>query len=159
LSAFLATRKRSGRYELFNSETSFLGSPIEIYLVTNDFKRTIVGLSHLGIGPWYAYTLNPENTTSQTYLGKSSTFNIRVCFADLSPTMVYEVIEPLSGPSIFQEFLDQHGEGSVFPVRPRWARLRQGSSSKRIAGIHHIAYDCNNIPFEYEAFYLEHSSV
>ena len=39
--------------------------------------------------------------------------------------MVYEVIQPVSGATIFQEFLEQHGEG-----------------------IHHIAYDCNGVPFE-----------
>lgn len=37
--------------------------------------------------------------------------------------MVYEVIQPVSGPTIFQDFLDKQGEG-----------------------VHHIAYDCNNIP-------------
>jgi methylmalonyl-CoA/ethylmalonyl-CoA epimerase len=93
--------------------STFLGSPIEICLVTKDFRRTITGLSQLGIGPWRIYTFTPENTTDQTYRGKSSPFTMRVCFADLSPTMVYEVIQPISGPNIFQEFLDQHGEGRI----------------------------------------------
>ena len=39
--------------------------------------------------------------------------------------MVYEVIEPVAGPNIFSEWLDKGGEG-----------------------VHHIAYDCNNIPWE-----------
>lgn len=37
--------------------------------------------------------------------------------------MTFELIEPLSGPSIFQDFLDAHGEG-----------------------VHHVAWDCNGIP-------------
>ncbi len=37
---------------------------------------------------------------------------------------MWELIEPVSGPTIFAEFLERHGEG-----------------------IHHVAYDCNNIPF------------
>jgi len=87
--------------------------------VTKDFKQTITGLSQVGIGPWRVYTFTPENTTNQTYRGEPSAFTMRVCFADLSPTMVYEVIQPISGPNIFQEFLDQHGEGKVFLLRPR----------------------------------------
>jgi hypothetical protein len=73
------------------------------------------------------YTFSPENTTEQTHQGKPSAFTMRVCFAALSPTMTYEVIQPISGPSIFQDWLDQHGNQS---------------------GIHHIAYDVNNLPWE-----------
>lgn len=122
----------------------FLGRPIEICVVTNDYKRSIIGLSALGIGPWRVYTFTPSNTTSQTYYGQPSDFCMKVCFAEFptghdngisnassqghnesSAPMVYEVIQPISGANIFQEFLDTHGEG-----------------------IHHIAYDCNNLPFE-----------
>jgi len=35
------------------------------------------------------------------------------------------LMEPVSGPTIFADFLEEHGEG-----------------------IQHVAYDCNNIPFE-----------
>ena len=38
--------------------------------------------------------------------------------------MIWELIKPLSGPTIFEEFLQKHGEG-----------------------IHHIAFDCHGIPF------------
>ena len=92
---------------------------------TKDYKRTIAGVSQLGIGPWRVYTSNHENTTDQTYRGKPSAFTMRLCFAELSPEIVYEVIQPVSGPTVFQEFLDEHGEG-----------------------IHHVAYDCNNLPME-----------
>ncbi|RDW68392.1 hypothetical protein BP5796_09049 [Coleophoma crateriformis] len=126
----------------------FLGNPIEICVVTKDYKRTIAGLNALAIGPWRAYTFTPANTTNQTYYGQSSAFTMKVCFADFgaagsshqdgrtsTPThshgqsgdpapMVYEVIQPISGANIFQDFLDAHGEG-----------------------IHHIAYDCNDMPF------------
>lgn len=106
------------------SHSTFLGNPIEICLVTKDFKRTIAGLSQLGIGPWRVYTFTPENTTNQTYRNEPSAFTMRVCFADLSPTMVYEVIQPLSGPSIFQKFLDEHGEGNHPTLDPQ-ALLRR----------------------------------
>lgn len=103
---------------------SFLGNPMEICIVTADHKRTIRGLHELGIGPWRVYTFSPANTTNQTYRGQASAFELRVCFAELSDSMVYEVIQPVSGANIFQEFLAQHGEG-----------------------IHHIAYDMHGKPF------------
>src|SRR4051812_49292400 len=91
-----------------SSKQSFLGNPVEICIVTSDYKKTIAGLWQTGIGPWRCYTFTPSNTTNQTFRGQASAFTIRVCFAELSPTMVYEVIQPISGLSIFQEWLDKH---------------------------------------------------
>jgi len=102
---------------------AFLGKAIEIAIVTRNVKTTMQGLSRLGLGPWRSYTFTPENTSNQTYRGEPSPFVMRVCFAQLGD-MIWELIQPLSGRTIFQEFLDRHGEG-----------------------IHHIAFDCNGIPF------------
>lgn len=68
---------------------------------------------------------------------------MRVCFAGLSPTMVYEDIQPVSGPTLFQEFLDEHGEGTRIALE-----YMGGIVTYDQGGIHHIAYDCNNTPFE-----------
>jgi len=106
-----------------NVADPFLGNAIEIAIATRDHRRTMAGLWRLGIGPWRVYTFSPENTTAQTYRGEPSAFTLKVCFAQ-SGTLMWELIEPVSGPTIFAEFLERHGEG-----------------------IHHVAYDCNNIPF------------
>ena len=102
----------------------FLGKAVEIALVARDARRTIAGLWSLGIGPWRIYTFDPTNTTDQTYRGRPSPFVMKVCFAAVGD-MMWEVIEPISGDTIFSEFLDSHGDG-----------------------IHHVAYDCNGSPFE-----------
>ena len=86
-----------------------------------------MGLNELGIGPWRVYTFSPENTTEQTYRGQPSLFTIRVCFAQLSPGVVYEVIQPVSGPTIFSDWLNKHNNEP---------------------GIHHVAYDFHGIPFK-----------
>lgn len=96
---------------------------MEICIVTKDHRRTIEGLLNLGIGPWKSYTFSPENTTNQTFRGNPSEFTLKVCFAEVGD-ITWELIQPLSGPTIFQEFLNRHGEG-----------------------IHHVAWDCNGIPF------------
>lgn len=81
----------------------FLGDVIEIAIVTRDHKRAMEGLWRLGIGPWQVHTFTPENTTNQTYRGQPSPFALRVCFASLG-NIIWELIEPLSGPTIFAEF-------------------------------------------------------
>lgn len=106
------------------SQSSFLGNVVEIAVVTRDHRRTMEGLWRLGIGPWQIHTFDPGNTTNQTYYGESCSFVIKVCFAQTGDT-IWEIIEPVSGPTVFADFLERHGEG-----------------------IHHIAYDCHHIPFE-----------
>ena len=101
----------------------FLGKVVEIAIVTRDHQRTMEGLWRLGIGPWQVHTFSPENTTNQTYRGKPSPFVMKVCFAQVGE-MIWELMEPISGETIFAEFLERHGEG-----------------------IHHVAFDCNGVPF------------
>jgi methylmalonyl-CoA/ethylmalonyl-CoA epimerase len=107
-----------------SSVSAFLGNIVEIAIVTRDHQRTMSGLVQLGIGPWRVYEFNPANTASQTYMGQPSDVVLKVCFAQVG-NIVWELMEPISGASIFADFLGSHGEG-----------------------IHHVAYDCNNIPFE-----------
>ncbi|QXQ06166.1 VOC family protein [Sphingosinicellaceae bacterium] len=114
----------SGPAEISVERMTFLGKMVETCIVTRDHRRCMEGLWRLGIGPWQVFTFSPENTTDQTYQGRPSEFVLTVCFAEMGD-MIWEVIEPVSGDTIFRDFLDQHGEG-----------------------IHHTAHDCNDIPFE-----------
>lgn len=102
----------------------FLGKVIEIAMVVPDYRVTLAELSKAGIGPWRIHTIDPSNTTDQTYRGKPASFSMKVCFAEMGD-VVWEVIQPISGPSIFQEFLDRGGRG-----------------------LHHVAYSCREIDFD-----------
>lgn len=102
---------------------SFLGGLIEICLVTADHQRTMEGLVRLGIGPWRIYTFDSRTVTDRTYRGVAADWAIKVCFADVGDLAV-EIMQPLHGPSIFQEHLDRHGEG-----------------------IHHVAFDVAGRPW------------
>jgi hypothetical protein len=102
----------------------FLGKLIEVCFVTADYRRTMEGLVRLGIGPWRVYTFDSATVTERTYRGAAADYGIKVCFADVGDLAV-EIMQPLFGPSIFQEFLDAHGEG-----------------------IQHIAFDCEEKPWE-----------
>ncbi|MEZ5668836.1 MAG: VOC family protein [Alphaproteobacteria bacterium] len=102
---------------------SFLGSNMQICVVTRDFMRTMEGLVRTGIGPWRVYTFGPETMTEITYRGRPSRHAMKLGLA-FSGSMMWEIVQPLAGPNIYEEFLDAHGEG-----------------------IHHVAFDCNHIPW------------
>jgi methylmalonyl-CoA/ethylmalonyl-CoA epimerase len=102
---------------------SFVGNTVQVCVVTNDFKKTINGFVELGIGPWATYTFGPGTVTHQTYMGRPETYSMRLALAT-SGNMMWEVIQPLDGPSIYKEFLAAHGEG-----------------------VHHVAFGCEGLPF------------
>lgn len=112
---------------------TFLGSLTEICFVTRDHRRTMRGLVQLGIGPWRVYTFDSTTLTDQTYHQKPDDYAIKVCFATVGALAV-EIMEPLHGPSIFQQHLDRHGEG-----------------------IQHLAFDCQERPWaERHTQFAEH---
>ena len=103
---------------------SFLGGLLEICFVTADHQRTMEGMVRLGIGPWRVYTFDSRTVTERTYGGVEADWAIKVCFADVGD-LALEIMQPLHGPSIFQEHLDRHGEG-----------------------IHHVAFDIAQRPWD-----------
>jgi hypothetical protein len=105
-------------------DNSFVGSVMQVCVVSRDLRRTMAGMVRLGIGPWQVHTFSPKNVEDMTYLGAptEATFAIALAF---SGTMMWEIFQPVSGPSIYDEFLEEHGEG-----------------------IHHVAVDCNGADWE-----------
>lgn len=100
--------------------TPFLGQPVEICIVTPNLRDTLSGLVRLGIGPFKIYTFSPQNVSEQQIKGRPVAFEIQVGFAEQGK-MIWEVMEPVSGPTVMQDFLDStNGKG----------------------GIHHVAFDC-----------------
>lgn len=101
------------RPEVINETTlsnSFISETIQICAVTRDYRRTIEGYVKLGIGPWAVYDFAPPNISETTFRGKPATYSMKLCLA-WTGSMLWEVIQPLEGPSIYTEFLEQHGEG------------------------------------------------
>ena len=61
----------------------------------------------LGIGPWNVWTIEPAECRVR---GQESRFSLRVALATVGGG-TYELITPHSGRSIYDEDLEQHGEG------------------------------------------------
>jgi methylmalonyl-CoA/ethylmalonyl-CoA epimerase len=64
----------------------------------------------LGVGPWQLYRFEPPTLTETTYRGEAREYSMILALADVGGTMI-ELIEPLTGPSIYTEHLEDHGEG------------------------------------------------
>jgi methylmalonyl-CoA/ethylmalonyl-CoA epimerase len=90
---------------------SFLSETIQVCIVSRDHKRIMEGMVRLGIGPWrvYHYVDAPGIKDTQ-YRGEDENFKMTLCLA-WTGAMLWEIVEPLEGRTIYNDFLDEHGEG------------------------------------------------
>jgi methylmalonyl-CoA/ethylmalonyl-CoA epimerase len=63
----------------------------------------------LDAAPWRCWTLGAGEHDETEYRGGPTSFSSRLALNDSSPQL--ELIEPLTGPSAHQDWLDKHGEG------------------------------------------------
>lgn len=63
----------------------------------------------LGTDDWLVYTYGPETVPRLGYRGGPGAFRMRVALTGSSPQV--ELIESLEGPSIYTEWIEQHGFG------------------------------------------------
>ncbi len=65
---------------------------------------------NLGIGPWSVWTMRSPALKDMLYKGQVVEFGLRHALA-WSGSLQFELVEPLEGPSIFNDQLDAIGEG------------------------------------------------
>ncbi|MGH2387576.1 MAG: VOC family protein [Chloroflexota bacterium] len=85
---------------------------MQIAIVVKDL-RTTMELYHrtLGWGPWEVYeSFGPPLLHDTVTRGVPASFTVHLAGTQVGPINV-ELVQPVSGPSIFQEWLDRHGEG------------------------------------------------
>ncbi|MCJ1333090.1 hypothetical protein MMC10_009784 [Thelotrema lepadinum] len=89
--------------------SDLLGNLIEICFVTPDAKKTIDGLTVLGIGPFKMYTFNSATVIDFTYHGKpADECGLTVAFAQ-HKGLTIEIMQPDSGLSLMADFLRENG--------------------------------------------------
>ena len=103
---------------------SFLGDTIQVCVVTRDLRKTCEGMVKMGIGPWRVYTFSPETVRDLSFRGKPASFSMRLALAT-SGNMMWEVIQPLEGDSIYTEYLAQNRDG-----------------------VQHVGQACMGVPFD-----------
>lgn len=87
------------------------GRPVfQIAVVVRDFEQALARYSSvLGAGPWRCWTLGADDHEETSYRGAPTRFSSLLALNDSMPQL--ELIQPLTGPSAHQEWLEQHGEG------------------------------------------------
>ena len=90
---------------------SIIGQTRQICIVTRDLDACVRNYAdRMGIGPWWVQEYAPPVLTDRHYRGGPGQFSMRLALA-WTGDLNWEIIEPLEGPSIYHEFLEEHGEG------------------------------------------------
>ncbi len=87
------------------------GSVIQIAHVVRDLDGAMKAYHEsLGLGPWGVYRFAPPDVRDSEVHGKPSThaYWLAVTWRD---DIQFELIQPDTGRSIYDDFLEQHGEG------------------------------------------------
>ena len=86
------------------------GKVDQIGIVVRDIEEAMRRYAALlGIGGWLGYRFGPGTLGVSTYRGEPGRYEILLAIAGSRPQV--ELIQPLRGPSIFDEHLAAHGEG------------------------------------------------
>jgi catechol 2,3-dioxygenase-like lactoylglutathione lyase family enzyme len=81
----------------------------QVALVVPDLDAAVRGYHEaLGIGPWKFYSISGAELTGMTYRGRPAGSRMRYALA-FSGELMLELIQPLEGESIWQEYLDARG--------------------------------------------------
>ena len=84
--------------------------PAQIGILVPDLAKGIKQWSAiLGREDWRVYTYGPDVVPELTYRGKPGTFSMRLALIGADPQV--ELIEALEGPSLYHEWIEEHGYG------------------------------------------------
>jgi methylmalonyl-CoA/ethylmalonyl-CoA epimerase len=84
-------------------------APFQIAFVVADLERATREFdTRLAAGPWRGWIFGPQGQ-GREYHGRPAEWSLRLALNNRSPQ--YELIEPLDGPSIHADWLNDRGEG------------------------------------------------
>lgn len=81
----------------------------QVALLVQDLESSVELWTGLGISEWRIYTYSQNNVATPTYRGKPGEFKFRLALGGNSPQV--ELIQPLRGPSIYHDWIAEHGYG------------------------------------------------
>jgi catechol 2,3-dioxygenase-like lactoylglutathione lyase family enzyme len=83
----------------------------QIAIVVEDLEKVAENYWNiLGIGPWAIYDWEYPLVYDRTYHGRTVWARERIALAQVGDVQL-ELVQPLEGPSIYADWLDEHGEG------------------------------------------------
>lgn len=97
-----------------SAAAGLLGRPLmisQIGVVVRDLEKTMEQYtSLLGWGPWNVYRHEPPRLHDTEVRGEHLDYTMLGAETHVGE-MGFELLQPLDGPSIYKEWLDDHGEG------------------------------------------------
>lgn len=85
----------------------------QIAWVTRDLDKSLAAwVEHLKVGPWRVYRFTDQTVKNLKVAGEPVTepFEFRIAISWIGD-MEVEIIQPVHGPTIYQKFIDEKGEG------------------------------------------------
>ena len=84
-------------------------APFQLGFVVHDVERAARELdSRLDAGPWRGWLFGPQGQ-GREYRGRPAEWSLRLALNESNPQ--FELIEPVNGPSIHADWLEEQGEG------------------------------------------------
>lgn len=88
----------------------FDGRPIgQVGILVRDLERAVEHYTRSWVTPWRVYAYGPDSVPRLSYRGEAGRFRMLLALSDTSPQI--ELIQSIEGPSIYEEWLAEHGEG------------------------------------------------
>lgn len=83
----------------------------QVALLVPDLDRAVEAWwTRFGIGPWHFYTYTRPLVRDMSYRGEPAAYTMRLALANIGPLRI-ELIEAVSGDTVYAEFIQQHGYG------------------------------------------------
>ena len=83
----------------------------QVAIAVNDLPLVVENYwSILGIGPWNIYAWEYPDVYERTYHGQPAWSREKICHAQVGG-VEFELMQPVDGPSLYRDFLEEHGEG------------------------------------------------
>jgi hypothetical protein len=94
--------------------TGLLGRQLQISqiaVVCNDLQKTMENYTNLlGWGPWNVYRHEPPQLHHTEIGGKPAGYSMLGAETQVGG-VIFELVQPMEGPSIYKDWLKRHGEG------------------------------------------------
>ena len=100
----------------------------QVALIVKDLDKTVEHYwNDYGIGPWHFYTYGKPLVKKMSYHGEPAEYKMRVALSWIGSLRI-ELIEVLEGPTVYADFVKEHGSPTG---RLQESRSRVGGAGER----------------------------
>lgn len=83
----------------------------QVAILVENLDRTVEAYwKQFGIGPWHFYTYEKPLLKKMSYMGEEVEYSMRIALSYIGHLRI-ELIEPGDGPTIYRDFVEEHGYG------------------------------------------------